>query len=347
MVFNKKGTAIIVMCVVLIFALIGCTAQKTSEQGSTTDKETVYTLRLGHVLAADHPYEFGSKKFAELVAQYTNNKVQVKTYPAGQIGDERALWEGVSSGTIDMALSSGATLCNFDTSFLVFEMPFIFENYDHAQAVLNSDFGQQKLKNLEKLNIIGLDYWWAGWNNFASVKGEFAVPDDIKGKNVRTMESPMWVSFMKGLGANPVPMAFSEVYTSLQNGTLDGYCYPVLTVFTSKFNEVSNCYSNADAVYCPIPIGINKGVFEKLPAEYQEAIRKAALEAGKYERQLVLDTVQDARKQLEAKGFKFVDVDKALWRKAVQPTYDEMVPAKVPQSDIDAIAALAPSKTKK
>lgn len=341
----------LILAVMMVFTLAACGDSQnaansgSSGNGSSTETGTV-TLKMGHCLAADHPYNLGSLRFAELVEQYTNGAVKVDVYPASQLGGERELWEGCIMGTVDICLAATAVLCNWDESFLVYELPFLFENQEHARAVLDGEIGQTMLDNLSALNMVGLDYWWPGWMNISTSKVKVEHPEDIAGLNMRTMESPPWQAYMKALGANPIPTVFSEVYVGLQNGTLDGCNFAIPTIYTSKLYEVQDYYAQGNIVYTPVGLAIGEGAWEKIPEEYHDVIRQAAKEAGKYEIECIDEMSANAVAEMEAAGYECYWIDTAEWRKAVQPAYDELIPSRIPQETYDAIMALAPSNNK-
>ena len=335
----------ITLAVLLSMAACGDTSTGTSagdtSDGTLTNEPIV--LKLGHCLAADHPYNMGCEKFAELVSERTDGNVIFEVYPASQLGGERELWEGCIMGTIDSVLAATAVLCNWDESFLVYELPFLFENQEHARAVLDGEIGQSMLDGLDDLNMVDLDYWWPGWMNISTSGVKVEHPEDLKGLNMRTMESPPWQEYMTCLGANPIPTVFSEVYVGLQNGTLDGCNFAIPTIYTSKLYEVQDYYAQGNIVYTPVGLAISTPAWKKIPEEYHDIIKEAAKEAGKYEIECIDKMSEEAVTEMEAAGYECYWIDTEEWRKAVQPAYDAMIPSKIPQETYDAIVALAPS----
>lgn len=345
----KKQLSLILALVMLV-SLVACggtnSADKTPAGGPAdtvgTPKEPV-TVNLGHCLAQDHPYNLGSLRFAELVKEYTDGNVIINVFHSSQLGGERELWEGCIMGTIDCVLAATAVLCNWDEGFYVYEMPFLFENEEHARAVLDGEIGQGMLDNLSKINMVGLDYWWPGWMNISTAKVKVEHPEDLKGLNMRTMESAPWLLYMKTLGANPLTCSASEVYVNLQNGTMDGCNFAVPTIVTWKLCEVQDYYAQGNIVYTPVGLAMSQPAWDKIPSEYHDVIRKAAKEAGKYEIECIKKMTAEGIAQMEEGGYETCWLDYEEWRPAVQPVYDELVGSVIPQEIYDGIVALAPS----
>jgi len=235
----KKIVSTILVSSLLILSLTACSRPTGNSSGSKEatsngSNETI-TIRVGHVLAPTHPYTLGLEKFSELVAEKTDNKVKVEVFHSSQLGNERDMVEGLQLGTLEMALVSTAPLSSFTDDFLVFDLPFMFKDTENARKVVDSEIGQNLLDSLKSQKILGLAYWENGFRNVTNNKKPIKTPDDLKGMKIRTMESPVQMESFNALGASATPMAFGELFTALQQNTIDGQENPLAIISTSKF----------------------------------------------------------------------------------------------------------------
>lgn len=324
---SLRGKSVVVLMIValLLVAAVGCGGNKGADGNNNvaTPETQKMSLKVGHVLAPDHPYQIGLEKFAELVKEKTDGLVTVDVFHSSQLGNEREAIEGVQMGTLDMTLVSTAPLAGFSNAFLVFDLPFIFQSRDHAYAVLDGPIGQNILKDLEKNGILGLGYWENGFRNLTNSKREVVVPSDAAGLKIRTMENKIHMASFRTIGADPTPMAFGELFTALQQGTVDGQENPIPIIYTSNFFEVQKYLSLTGHFYAAAPLLINKALFDKMTPEVQNAILEAAIEARDFERSLVAEMNTNLLGEIKAKGMIVTEVDKDVWLEAMQPVYAE------------------------
>lgn len=280
-------------------------------------------LKAGHTLAPDHPYQLGLLKFAELIKAKTNGEITLDAFHSSQLGSERELIEGMQMGTVDMAVISTAPLAGFTKSFLVYDLPFIFPNSQAAHKVLDGEIGQKSLADLDKIGIVGLAFYENGFRQVTNSVRPIVKPEDARGLKIRTMENKIHMASFRAVGANPVPMAFGELFTALQQKTIDAQENPLPIIFTSKFYEVQEFCSMTNHFYSPAPLLMSKAVWNKLTPEQQTAIKEAAAEARTYQREELAK--QDAAfvKSLADAGMKMNDVDQPAWLKAMEPVYKQ------------------------
>lgn len=226
-----KRKATLFLCLVMLVSLLaGCArggATATSAGGSAAQSNssassgTTYKIRVGHVLASEHPYTGGLKKFAELVSEKTNGAVTVDVFSDAQLGNERDMVEGLQLGTLEMALVSTAPLSGFTDDFLVFDLPYIFTDTKTARACVDSEIGSKMLDSLSTQGIKGLVFFENGFRNVTNSKRPIVHPSDLKGIKIRTMENDIQMATFSAMGADPTPMAFGELFTALQQKTID------------------------------------------------------------------------------------------------------------------------------
>ncbi|GAI05652.1 unnamed protein product, partial [marine sediment metagenome] len=183
------------------------------------------------------PYAIAGEYFAELVKEKTNGEVEIQVFPSSQLGNQRDLIEGLIFGTLDLTLTSTAVLGNFLPKIAIFDLPFLFRDVKHAYKALDS-IGMEIGKELEPKGIKLLAFFENGVRHLTNNVRPVRAPEDMKGLKIRVMEQKIYIEMMKALGANPTPMAFGELFTALQQGTVDGQENPVSHIWTKRFFEV-------------------------------------------------------------------------------------------------------------
>ncbi|WP_338833221.1 Solute-binding protein [Moorella humiferrea] len=297
---RRLKTVIIVMLITLLLTvlMVGCGGNKTQQQsGGDTGKK--YTLKITHVMDNNHHYQKGAEKFKELVEKKTNGQVQVQIYPSGQLGAERAILEGMQMGTIEMGIVTSGALSNFVPEFAVLDIGYLFKDNKQAQQVLNGEVGKTLMAKMDQVGIHSLGWLDVG---FRSVYAKKAItkPEDLKGLKIRTMENPAHIALFKSLGANPIPVNWNELYTSLQQGVVDAAENVVDVYYNSKQYEVAPYFSETNHVYLVVGFMISKSIWDKLPADIQQAIQESATEAIKYENSVFEQQKTEAYEKLKA-----------------------------------------------
>lgn len=278
-------------------------------------------LKVGHVLAPTHPYQIGLEKFAELVAEKTDGEITVDAYHSSQLGSEREMIESLQFGVLDMTLVSTAPLSGFTKKFEVFDLPFIFQSREEAYAVLDGEVGDELLNSLESKNIVGLTYWENGFRHATNSKHEIKTPEDLKGLKIRLMKNPVHMASFKALGALPTPMSFGELFTAMQQGTVDGQENPLPIIDTSKFYEVQDYISLTGHFYAASPLLMSKVTWQSLSEAEQKAVREAAVEARDFERNLIIKMDKELIAKLKEKGMTVTEVDKSIFQEATLSVY--------------------------
>ena len=177
--------------------------------------------------------------------------MDVQLFASATLGNERDMIEGISLGTLEMCLSSTGPLPNFSKEFQVFDLPFIITDKERAYEVMDGEIGKEILSSLESINIKALGFWENGFRHISNSKKEIVKPEDMAGIKIRTMENPIHMATFQLLGAMPTPMAFSELFTALQQGTIDGQENPLVIFDTNKFSEAQDYLSLTGHVYSP------------------------------------------------------------------------------------------------
>lgn len=281
------------------------------------------TLRIGHPVTEDSQWHLGLLRFAELVADKSKGELKIEIYPNLTLGSEREIIEGMQFGSVDMGLVSTSITGPFTDALLITDLPFIFESSAHAHKVLNSEIGDELLARLEAIDIIGLAFFENGFRNIECTKPIKSMAD-IKGVKIRTVESPLYLETFEAFGANPIPMTWGDVYTALQQGTIDGLEGCIDNNFKAKMHEVAPYITVMQQIYSGIYVAISKEVWDTLTPDQQKALRAAAKEAAPYQQNLAVEFDMRARDRIRQDGGGvFEDVDRTEWMKATRVVYDK------------------------
>ncbi|MGR9048571.1 DctP family TRAP transporter solute-binding subunit [Halobacillus faecis] len=299
--------------VLLITVLAACgngDAESSSGDGESAsgDSGEAKTIKAGIGLNSDHPQYKGLLKFKEIVEEKTDGAIKVDTYHSGQLGDDRSMTEALQLGTQEVVVPSTAPLANFVPEFSVFDIPFLFPNEQVADEVLDGEVGQELLGKLEEQNLVGLAYWENGFRDLTNSERAVASVDDFDGLKIRTMENDLHLDAFKALGANPTPMAFTELFTAMQQGTVDGQENPYATIYLQKFYEVQDHVSNTHHIYSPFVFLMSKSFYDGLTEDQQKIVKDAAVEAGKHERKLNREANEKYLKQLQEEGMEYTEI---------------------------------------
>jgi len=283
----------------------------------------VTTIRLAHVVNEKDAFHQCALKFKELVEEGSNGELKVTIFPNAKLGDERTLLERMKLGVVDAGVITTGPFINFIPSFGVFDLPFIFSSPEHAYTVLDGPVGKDLLKEMENLGWKGLAYGERGFRNLTNSKKEVKTPDDIKGLKIRLMQNPVYVDSFKALGANAVPMAWTEVLTALQQGTVDGQENPLNVIVAFKLYETQKYLSLTRHAYAPNVIMLSMKTWKKLSPEHQALVQGSAQTAAEYNRKLDNDNAAEWLQFLKDQGMTVTEPDLAAFREAVKPVYEK------------------------
>jgi tripartite ATP-independent transporter DctP family solute receptor len=291
------------------------------DSGTCQDKPVA--LKLGHAVAVEHPYHLGAMKFAELVAQRTKNKVKIDVYPSTQLGNERDMVEGLQLGTIDLVVTSTGPLGGFVPKMFVVDLPFLFRDREHAYKVLDGPIGKDLFEAFAPKGIKGLAFWENGFRQITNNVRPIEKPEDLKGIKIRTMENKVHLASFRAFGASPTPMAWSEVYTALQQKTIDAQENPVAIIYHQKIAEVQKYLTLTGHFYSPTPLLMSLKVYQTLPKDIQKIMDDTAIECATYERNLLRDSEAKQIAELKAKGMQVTTPNKKPFQDAATSVYKE------------------------
>ncbi|MDA3950843.1 MAG: TRAP transporter substrate-binding protein [Spirochaeta sp.] len=317
----------IIGVLLVFFAVIGVTfAGGQGEASAAQSLETMEprTIKLAHVVNEQDGFHLAAVKFKELVEDETDGKITVEIYPNAQLGDERTLLEGMQIGTVDMGVITNGPVANFVEEIAVFELPFLFPSPEAAYDVLDGPIGKELLGKLEEVNLKGLAYAERGFRNLTNDVRPVRTPADLEGLKVRVMENPVYIDTFRALGANAVPMAWTEALTAMQQGTIDGQENPVNVVYSFKLYEPQQYMSFTRHTYAPAIFVMGMSVWNELPIDVQGIVQNAAQEAAEYERRMNAEMEAEQIQALLDNGMQIVEnPDIPAFQAMVAPVYEE------------------------
>ncbi|KAB1442820.1 DctP family TRAP transporter solute-binding subunit [Pseudodesulfovibrio senegalensis] len=296
-------------------------------------------IKLGHIAEPIHPYGQGADHFAKLVKEKSGGEIEVKVFPTSQLGGQKDLIEGLIFGTVDMALVGTAVLGQFQPQISLFDLPFLFQDREHAYKSLDT-VGMKIGKDLEPKGIKLLGYMENGIRHLTNNIRPVKTPADMTDLKIRVMTNKIYIEMMKALGASPTPMAFGELYSAMQQGTVDGQENPSAHIWTKRFFEVQKYASKTAHAYAPEPVVISMITWSRLTPAQQKIIQDSADEAIAWQRQLSEKQDKEFWDKIKATGkIEVIEVDRTAFIEATRPVYKQFADV-VGQDNIDAVEAL-------
>jgi len=279
-------------------------------------------MNIGFTLSPDSHYGKGAQVFAQEMDRLSNGKFEIKIKSSGVLGGERDVIEGLQFGTIDLTISSTGPVGNFVPEVYALDFPFLFTGYEHAHRILDGKIGNDLLAKFEPKGLIGLAWSENGFRHLTNSKHPVTTPADLAGLKIRTMENEVHMSAFNDLKAAPTPMSFTELFTALQQGTVDGQENPIPVITTSKFYEVQSYLTLTGHVYSPAVILMSKTSWSQLNDTEKQWFKTAAAASAKATRSAVSTMEKEGIELIKAAGVQVVEnVDKKEFSDAIAPTY--------------------------
>jgi tripartite ATP-independent transporter DctP family solute receptor len=280
------------------------------------------TIRWGHLNNTDHPVSFGVKKFAEIVAAETGGKIRVREFPSNQLGSEVQQTSALQGGVQEMQSPASTTLVGIVKEFGVFDLPFIVSTPQQADALVDGAVGKALLARLPEKGLIGLAFWDLGFRNVTNSRRPITKAEDLAGIKLRVMPNPVYIDTFKTFGANPLPMNFSELYTALENRTVDGQENPFSVILSNKFYDVQKYLSKTNHTYSTNIILVSKKFWDTLSPTERTILQDAALEARDYQRKVSREQADKAIADLGTRGMQVNDIAPAELNRMREATKD-------------------------
>ena len=310
-----KKILALVMALTMIFAL-------TAVSASADD---AIVLKIGVSTADTDPRNIAANSFAKEIEEKTNGAVKAEVYPAGQLGGDGQLVESMvlDAGTVDIVITDASNFGTVVPDMNISGLPFLFSDFDAAWAFMDGEIEAAAEAQLVDLGIRVLAHYDNGFRCVTNSKGPVETPDDMKGMLIRTPENQVIMATMSALGANPQPLAFSELYQALQQKTYDAQENPIPVIYNNKLYEVQEYLSVTNHIYSGMCFAIAESTWNKLTAEQQEIVAAAALASGDYDREMNRQQTEDLVANLEAEGMKINYPELAPFSAAAQSVIEE------------------------
>ena len=278
------------------------------------------TIRWGHLNNTDHPVSLGVQKFAEILATKSGRKLKVREFAASQLGNEMQMQSALRGGTQEMLSASTTSLASVVKEFGLLDFPFAVSTTAQAEALVAGPFGQAMIEVLPEKDLIGLGYWGLGFRNATNSSRSIAKVEDFAGLKLRVIPNPVFLETFKALKANPVPMNFGELYTALENKTVDGQENPYTVILSNKFYEVQKFVTATNHAYTQNILLVSKKFWDKLSSEEQKMMREAVAETRDHQREQTRIQTEKALAELKANGMTFNEIVPAEYARMQQAT---------------------------
>lgn len=299
-----------------------------------------HRLKLAHEVAVGSTQDLAAKRYAELVRERTNGEVVITVYPNSGLGPAQQALNLMRGGIIEIIQSGSTTFNGLVGETAALELPFLFQDSAHAYRVLDGKVGQSILDLLEPHGIKGLAFLENGWREVTNNRRPVRSHEDIKGLKIRTTPNPFHIQAFQLLGANPVPMAYAELYSALETGAVDAQEHPLPVLWAAKFHEVQKYLTLTHHAYSPLILVMNKPKYESLSVEHQRVLTETAREVAGYQRDLNAKQVAEIIAGVKEAGMEVIEeIDTTGFRQIVEEPLRRSFAEKHGMALLDAIAA--------
>ena len=318
----------IVFTAISLLLLSGCQLSK------------VKTIKLAHGLDVTHSVHLALEFFGEEIHRISDGQLAVEIYPNSQLGSEREILELIQIGSLHMTKVSAATLENFAPKSKVLGLPYLFKNRAHAFRVLDGEIGQNLLEDSQRYRLKGLGYYDAGYRSFYTKERPVDHPDELKGLKIRVMESVTAMNMVRSFGGAPTPISWGELYTSLQQGVVDGAENNPPSFYLSKHYEICKYYSLNEHTYSPDVIIIGNSFWNQLNEKQQLWMSKAVNASIDFQRKLWAEHEANALEEVVKAGVEIVYPEKERFIDLAQKVHEQYLQDEELKSIITQIKAL-------
>ncbi|MEI6384261.1 MAG: TRAP transporter substrate-binding protein [Betaproteobacteria bacterium] len=281
-------------------------------------------IGIGYPTPLVGPHGAGAKGFEEELNRLAPGRFKVQHFPGGSLGGEREMVESLQLGTLQMAITGTAIIGNFVPEMMVMDIPFLFRDSAHARNTLDGQIGKDLLNKFNQKNLVGLTFGEIGFRHITDNKKAIKSADDLRGLKIRTMENPVHLAAFRALGAQPTPMAWTEVMTALQQGTIDGQENPISIIVSTKLWQTQKYMTLSRHVFTPIAFTMSGAFFTKLSPSDQDIVRKAAINGRTTNRQYIDQVEKSGLDEIRKNGMQITtEIDTADFQKKLEPVYKQ------------------------
>lgn len=293
--------------------------------GTASAEIRSHTLKFAAANSKGHPQVTGMEKFAEIVKEKSGGKIEVKLFPGGVLGGDVQTVSALQGGVVEMLVLNAGILASNVKDFGAVDLPFLFNSGEEADKVMDGPFGKSLIDKLSPTGLVGLAYWELGFRNLTNNRHAVAKLEDIKGLKIRTLQSPIPIELFNSLGANAVPLPYTELYTALETGTVDGQENPFANILNAKFYEVQKYLTVTRHQYNPQIVLVSKKFWDGLNDEEKAVLQSAAVEARDFQRKVSREADAKALDEIKATGMQVTELspeETQKLRDAVKPLID-------------------------
>lgn len=326
-----KKILALALTLMMVLSLAACGEKSTpatssAPAASSTASGDKQIIKISFGLSAASAEATGAAKFEELIEEKYPDEFDVQIYSDAQLGDDTAATQDVAMGNLECVITSCSPLVGLCADLQVFDLPFMFPNNEAADAVLASEVADDIAAQLQQKGLRNLGWFENGFRQLTNSKHEVHTPADLDGLKIRTMENPMHLDAWKALGAAPTPLAFSEVFTALEQGAIDGQENPISTIYLNKFHEVNAYCSLTNHIYSPKCFLMSEQLFQSLTAEQQEYFLLAGQEAAEVNKETNRKQCEDFISNLTEEGMTITELtadEQQAFVDATAPLYEQ------------------------
>lgn len=334
----KKVLAIILCLVLALGMMTACGGSK--EEAASTDSGSAasgpeYTIRMAHIENEFTACAQGVQLFKKYVEEGSNGRIAVEVLGAGSMGGEREILESVTMGNLEAGMAMSSLFTTYLPDWNIFDLPFVFKDRADWAAKVDGEMGKLLADETTSIHVKVLSYFDGGFRVISNNKRPIEKMADTKGIKVRVGESTLMIDTEKALGTNPIPMAFGEVYTALQQGTIDGVDTSVIYVQDGNFQEVAKYCSLTNHSALQMVTFINQDFFDSLPADLQQVITDAAAKTSVEQRQIAVQVDETAMQKMKDAGMTINEISPEVKDQMIAATksvvdgYRDKIDAKV------------------
>lgn len=314
-------------CIIAVTACGGKTKPSDSETSADGEKNPQVTWKLAHTCAEQTAIHRASLEMSENIKTQTEGKFVIDVYPNSQLGSNREVLESLQFGTCELDVPNVALLSGYSSQTAAFELPYLIQDDEAGAKVYDSDVILPAIEQLEPSGIKWIGSWYQGWRHLTTKNTAVYTPGDMKGLKIRTMDSQIHMDHFNTLGASAVPMAFSEVFTGLQQGAIDGQENPYSNIYTQGMYEVQKYIIETGHIYDVTPLLVSTSEFDKLPENYQKLILDQGKEMAVKEREYSVQENEEYKQKILDLGkvtiIELSPEERQVFRDAAQPVYDK------------------------
>ncbi len=289
-----------------------------SSQAAADGKER--HAKFSYPVSKSNPVGMATDKFIEIVDKKTDGKFKITGYADAQLGNELQAMSSAQGGIIELTVVSTAGAANNVKELGIFDLPFLFQTVEEADAVIDGPVGQGLLKKFDTKNLVGLCYWDYGFRQVSNSKHPIKKLEDFDGLKLRALQNRIYLDTFKALGANPLPLPYPETYTALESKAIDGQESAYLVTKSSGYQEIQKYLTETKHVYLPAVVMASKRFWDRLDPKEQTVLREACSESQAYHRKVSREMEKDVVKELIAAGMQFNTIEPAERARMIEAT---------------------------